>query len=92
MRRMLLGTALLAVTAPTSAQVIRADCQHTQSQFGGEPMLVEAGSHFFADDERGGAEAVRSNQMASAWGRNRCTAPAGRSTRRWAMGCRWVPA
>ena len=52
MRRTVLATALLALTAPASAQVIRADYQHTRSQFGGEPMLVESGSHFFADDGR----------------------------------------
>lgn len=52
MRRTVLATALLALTAPASAQVVRADYQHTRSQFGGEPMLVEAGSHFFADDGR----------------------------------------
>ena len=52
MRRTVLATALLALTAPASAQVIRADYQHTRSQFGGEPMLVESGSHFFAADGR----------------------------------------
>ena len=52
MRRTVLAAALLALTAPASAQVIRVDYQHTQSKFGGEPMLVEAGSHFFADDGR----------------------------------------
>ena len=52
MRPTVLAAALLALTAPASAQVIRADYQHTRSQFGGEPMLVEAGSHFFADDGR----------------------------------------
>ena len=52
MRRTVLATALLALTVPASAQVIRADYQHTRSQFGGEPMLVESGSHFFAADGR----------------------------------------
>ena len=52
MRRAVLATALLTLTAPASAQVIRADYQHTRSQFGGEPMLVAAGSHFFANDGR----------------------------------------
>ena len=52
MRPTVLVAALLALTAPASAQVIRADYEHTRSEFGGEPMLVEAGSHFFADDGR----------------------------------------
>ncbi|MCY4505653.1 MAG: hypothetical protein OXG35_01635 [Acidobacteria bacterium] len=52
MRRTVLAAVLLALTVPASAQVIRADYQHTQSKFGGEPILVEAGSHFVAADGR----------------------------------------
>ena len=52
MRRTVLAAVLLVLTVPASAQVIRADYQHTQSKFGGEPIFVEAGSHFVADDGR----------------------------------------
>lgn len=52
MRRTVLAVVLVVLTASASAQVFRADYQHTRSKFGGEPMLVETGSHFFAADGR----------------------------------------
>lgn len=64
-KRILIALAALALPALAAAQIVQADYTHTLSQFGGEPQVLETGSHFFGPDGQYRRDILRDGERMS---------------------------
>lgn len=66
MRRTLIVSILAVLAAPSAAaQITQADYVHTLSEFGGQPEVLETGSHFFGSSGRYRRDMVRDGERTS---------------------------